>query len=154
MLMLVACMAMVVALTGCGGSPSDVAEDFVNAIIQKDVGAAVALYVPEFFQQVADRKQVKEDLERLSRRIDDTKLEGHAVLEVVSTPGKDDVITSINGKKGRAVAVVSVQFVKGLDKKSRGIKVWLADIGGRWNVIRYDDKLSGLNAEDEDDDLL
>ena len=97
-LMLVACMAMAVALTGCGGSPSAVAEDFVNAIIQKDVGTAIALYVPEFFQDVADRKQVKEDLERLSRRIDDTKREGHAILEVVSTPGKDNVIMSINGE--------------------------------------------------------
>ena len=43
-LMAVASVAMAVALTGCGGSPSDVAEDFVNAIIQKDPGAAVGFF--------------------------------------------------------------------------------------------------------------
>ena len=148
-LMAVASVAMAVALTGCGGSPSDVAEDFVNAIIQKDPGAAVGFFDtvtgtskdPSSIRLRTDKeiKKLKDELESLGKAIDDGKLEAHALVEVVRTPGDGTETLRINRTKYTGeTAVVTVQYVKGKEKKSKGVRVYLVNAGGSWKVTDYD----------------
>lgn len=140
MMMAVAGLAMAVVLTGCGGSPKGVAEDFVEAIIQKDGDKAVACLDTtdkEVFTEKAI-KSAKEYVEKLGKSddINDDKLEAVAVREEIEVPAEDSKYKLLNGKKYTGeTATVRVQFVKGKDKKSNGMTINLVKVDGSWKVV-------------------
>lgn len=128
-----------VLMTGCGGSPSGVAEDFAEAVIQREAEDAIACYdtVSLSFDGI---KAMKESFEQTGKAIDDTKLTVQTINEVIHVPPEDAGYTMINGKKvtGEEATVV-VQFVKGKDLKDYGMTVNLRKIGGKWKVTGYEE---------------
>ena len=139
MMMAVAGLAMAVVLTGCGGSPKGVAEDFVQAVIQKDGDKAVACLDMTDKTLVTEKslKDFKEYVEKLGKSddINDDKLEAVAVREEIDVPSEDMGYTLLNGKKYTGErATVEVQFVKGKDKKSKGMTINLVKVDGSWKV--------------------
>jgi len=63
MMMAVAGLAMAVAMSGCGGSPKGVAEDFVNAIIRGDTEKALKYLDPDDDDVTSsDLKEMREEL--------------------------------------------------------------------------------------------
>lgn len=137
-MMAVAGLAMAVVLTGCGGSPKGVAEKFVDAVIQRDTDKAVKCYDTND-KSVSDVKALKEKLEKYGKDvINDDKLEACAIREVINVPAENSGYTLINGKKLTGEdATVTVQFVKGKDKKSEGMRIMLLKIDGSWKVTKY-----------------
>ncbi len=156
MMMAVAGLAMAVVLTGCGGSPKGVAEDFVNAIIQKDGDKAIAC-VDTTDTTLWTKKAIKgfkEEVEKLgkSQEINDDKLEAQAVSEEVKVPSEIRGYTLLNGKKYTGEeATVQVQFVKGKDKKSKGMTIKLEKVDGSWKVC-IGGPLSVRSGFETDDD--
>ncbi|MBQ6007491.1 MAG: hypothetical protein IJL17_03070 [Kiritimatiellae bacterium] len=145
MMMAVAGLAMAVVLTGCGGSPKSVAEKFVNAVIQRDTEKAVKLSVVSAIGSEIDIKKAKEKIEALGKEINDDKLEGEAIREVISVPSEDSGYKIVNGVKvTRDEAEVLVQFMKGKDKKAEGMEVDLGKVDGSWKVVNFKSK-SGLD---------
>ena len=145
MMMAVAGLAMAVVLTGCGGSPKGVAEKFVNAVIQRDTDKAVKLSVVSAIGSEIDIKKAREKIEALGKEINDDKLEGEAIREVISVPSEDSGYKIVNGVKvTRDEAEVLVQFVKGKDKKAEGMEVDLGKVDGSWKVVNFKSK-SGLD---------
>ena len=145
MMMAVAGLAMAVVLTGCGGSPKSVAEKFVDAVIQRDTEKAVKLSVVSAIGSEIDIKKAKEKIEALGKEINDDKLEGEAIREVISVPSEDSGYKIVNGVKvTRDEAEVLVQFVKGKDKKAEGMEVDLGKVDGSWKVVNFKSK-SGLD---------
>ena len=139
MMMAVAGLAMAVVLTGCGGSPKGIAEDFVNAIIQKDGDKAIACVdtTDTTFWTKKTIKGFKEMVEKIgkSEDVNDDKLEAQAVKEVIVVPAEDNGYKLLNGKKYTGEeATVTVQFVKGKDKKSKGMTISLVKVDGSWKV--------------------
>ena len=142
MMMAVAGLAMAVVMTGCGGSPKSVAEKFALAIIQKDPAKALEFYDPvkrdgaTKLRTSEQIKTLKEELETMGKdTINDDKYECEAILEVITVPREDSSYTLINGKKYTGeTATVTVQFVKGKDKKSSGLRVNLEKVDGSWLV--------------------
>ena len=156
-MMAVAGLAMAVVLTGCGGSPKGVAEDFVNAIIQKDGDKALACVdtTDTTFWTKKSSKEFKETIEKLgkSQDINDDKLEAQAVKEMIVVPAENKGYLLLNGKKYTGEeATVKVQFVKGKDKKSKGMTIKLEKVDGSWkvNVGRSEPKVeSGFETDDD-----
>ena len=137
--MSVAGLAMAMMLTGCGGSPKGVATKFVNAVIQRDGDKAIACIdttdVTEFTP--AAIKIIKDMVDDLGKSdsINDAKLEALAVREAVTVPREDGGYVLLNGKKYTGEkATVRVQFVKGKDKKSKGMVIPLVKVDGSWKV--------------------
>ena len=144
-MMAVAGLAMAVVLTGCGGSPKGVAEKFVTAVVQRDTEKAVKLSVVSAIGSEIDIKKAKEKIEALGKEINDDKLEGEAIREVISVPSEDSGYKIVNGVKvTRDEAEVLVQFVKGKDKKAEGMEVDLGKVDGSWKVVNFKSK-SGLD---------
>jgi len=136
-LMAVAGVAMAVVLTGCGGSPKGVAVDFANAIITKDPDKAIKCY-DTTKMSAADIKKEKEEFDKIGKEINDDKLEGVAINELIRVPGEKSGYKTVNGKKYTGdAAQVLVQFVKGKDKKPDGMKVELEKVDGSWLVTGY-----------------
>ena len=156
LMMAVAGLAMAVVLTGCGGSPKGVAEDFAKAIVQKEPLKALELYdtvvaVGPSRYELRTKKQkddLKKELEDLGKKINDEKYDCKAILETVSVPSEDMGYTLVNGKKYTGeTATVTVQYVKnGDDKKSDGLTVGLVKVDGSWKVTGYR-PATGLDTE-------
>ena len=168
MLMFVASVAMAVVLTGCGCSKSSdeeqkkdgldsskgVAESFVNAIIQKDADKAFAcidatdttVFTPEAI------RKTKELVEKLGRDINDDKLDATTVREEIDVPSEMQGYKILNGKKYTGErATVRVQFVKGKDKKSKGMTIKLVKVDGSWKVEMADYRIEdGFDTSDDD----
>ncbi len=144
MLMVVAGLAMAVAVTGCGGSPKGVAEDFVNAILRRESDKAAKCVDTTAMtkQEVRDMKDV---LDELGKKINDDKLEAETVYEGIKIPRENtgyDLI--VNGAKYTGEeATVRVQFKKGNDKKSEGMLVQMVKVDDSWKVRYF-----GLAKED------
>lgn len=137
MMMSVLGMGAAVLMTGCGGSPSGVAEDFAQALIQREAEDAIACY-DTVSMSVDEIKAMKESFEQTGKSIDDTKLTVQTINEVVRVPPEDSGYTLVNGKKVTGEdATVTVQFVKGKDLKDYGMTVKLHKIGGKWKVTDY-----------------
>ena len=137
MMMSVLGMGAVVLMTGCGGSPSSVAEDFAEALIQREAEDAIACY-DTVSMSVDEIKAMKESFEQTGKSIDDTKLTVQTINEVVRVPPEDSGYKLVNGKKVTGEdATVTVQFVKGKDLKDYGMTVKLRKIGGKWKVTGY-----------------
>ena len=137
MMMSVLGMGAVVLMTGCGGSPSSVAEDFAEALIQREAEDAIACY-DTVSMSVDEIKAMKESFEQTGKSIDDTKLTVQTINEVVRVPPEDSGYKLVNGKKVTGEdATVTVQFVKGKDLKDYGMTVKLRKIGGKWKVTDY-----------------
>lgn len=137
MMMAVAGLAMAVVLSGCGGSPKSVAEDFVNAVIQRETDKAVKCYNVNnaTSKQIKD---MKEKLENVGKKINDNKLEAEAINELIDVPAENEGYKLVNGAKITGEkATVQVQFKKGQDKKSEGMEVELLKIDGSWKVVDY-----------------
>ena len=134
MMMAVAGLAMAVVLTGCGGSPKGVAEDFVNAILQRESDKA-AQCVDTTEMTTKEVKDMKETLDELGKKINDNKLEAETFHEKVFVPPEEGPYTLINGAKytGEA-AMVKVQFKKGTDKKSEGMLLQMVKVDDSWKV--------------------
>ena len=143
MMMAVLGMGAAVLMTGCGGSPSSVAEDFAEALIQREAEDAIACY-DTVSMSVDEIKAMKESFEQTGKSIDDTKLTVQTINEVVEVPSEVAGYTLVNGKKVTGEdATVTVQFVKGKDLKDYGMTVNLHKIGGKWKVTDYC-RLNGL----------
>lgn len=145
-----ASMAMAVMLTGCGGSPSSVAEKFMNAIIQRDVDKAVGC-IDTNATTPKEIKALKELLDAAGKALDDNKLEAVAFYEEVVVPAEGVGYKLINGAKYTGEeAEVKVQFKKGKDLKSNGMKVELVKVDGSWkvkdNVMKFSE-LKDLDTE-------
>ena len=165
MLVFVASVATAIALTSCGcskgksgeaekeaaesaGSAKGVAERFVTAIVQRNLDAAWALYDPAEPMSKARARSAKEAIERLGKDINDDKLEGKSIREVIRG---GDGYKIVNGKKYTDQARVVVQFVKGKDKKPDGMKVELVAVDGSWKVRSFD-LTSGLDTSDDENE--
>ena len=137
MMMSVLGMGAAVLMTGCGGSPSGVAEDFAQALIQREAEDAIACY-DTVSMSVDEIKAMKESFEQTGKSIDDTKLTVQTINEVVEVPSEVAGYTLVNGKKVTGEdATVTVQFVKGKDLTDYGMTVKLRKIGGKWKVTGY-----------------
>ena len=157
MMMAVAGLAMAVVLTGCGGSPKGVAEDFVKAVIQKDGDKAIAC-VDTTDSKAWTKKAIKDFKERVEKLgksddINDDKLEAQAVSEHIRVPGEDKGYELINGKKytGES-AFVAVQFVKGNDKKSKGMVIQLVKVDGSWKVQLDPNEIPAVQSDFDNGD--
>ena len=171
MLMLIVSVAMAVVLTGCGCSKQSaeeqekkakegldfskgVAESFVNAIVKKDFDKVLACLdttdTAVFTPKVV--KNVKEEFEKLGKEINDDKLEAKAVREEIDVPSESRGYKILNGKKYTGErAMVSVQFVKGKDKLSRGMSIKLVKVDGSWKVEMSDYRIEdGFDTSDND----
>ena len=147
MMVAAASVAMAVALAGCGGSPKGVAEDFVDAVIQREtdkalkcmnVNNATANYI----------KNLKEQLDNIGKNINDNKLEAEAIDEEIHVPAENSGYTIKNGAKITGeTAMVTVQYKKGKDKKSEGMDVKLQKVDGSWVVVDYDTR-TNLDTSD------
>ena len=162
-MLMVAGVALAIVLSGCqkvgvGSSPSDVAVDFAKAIIQKDPTEAlelcdIKLYGSNSFNPtVKSKKQVKEmikdQFERDGKNLDDDRCEGVAIMEVIETPSDLFPTYHVDGKEYTGErAKVTVQYVRGKDKKTKGLLVNLMKIDGAWKVTGYD-TLSNLDDDD------
>ena len=154
-------------LSGCNNSgieisPSIVAEDFVKAIIQKNPSEAldlcdIKLYGTSFrpgfeikptLKSKSDIRNLKEEFEMRGKESDDDKLEGVAVMEVIMTPTEFFPTYHVDGKEytGES-AEVTVQYMRGDDKKTKGMKVRLVKVDGLWKVMGYD-MVSNLDDAD------
>ncbi len=169
-MMAVVGLAMAVVLTGCRGSalsesPSSVAEDFAKAIIQRRPAEALDLCDVKLYGQSVGRdlrirpsmksksyvRRLKDDFEKDGKKIDDDMLEGVAVMEVIMTPSDIFPKYHLDGKECTGeTAAVTIQFVKGKDKKSKGMEVELLKIDGSWKVIGY--SMTSLSDDLIDDD--
>ena len=157
MMMAVAGLAMAVVLTGCGGSPKGVAEDFVKAIIQKDGDKALACVDTTDSKEWSKKaiKDFKERVEKLGKSddINDDKLEAQAVAEQIRVPAEDAGYQLINGKKYTGErAMVAVQFVKGNDKKSKGMNIELVKVDGSWKVALRPSRLPSVQSDFDNGD--
>ena len=140
-------------------SPKDVAEDFVNAIVQRDLDKAFEFYDP--FEEsgrrfvLRPRKQrdnIKKKLEDLGHELNAEKLECEAILEDIVVPPEFYGYHLVNGKKYTGeTARVLLQFVKGDAKKSDGLEIALVKVDDSWKVAGYELK-SGLDTSSEDSD--
>ena len=150
-------MVLAVVLSGCqkvglGSSPSDVAVDFARAIVQKDPSAAldlcdIKLYgssshrgfdINPTMKSKSDIKEFKEKFERDGKELDDDKCECVAIMEVITTPSDLFPTYHVDGQEYTGESArVTVQYVKGKDKKSKGLTVSLIKVDGLWKVIGY-----------------
>ena len=141
------------------GSPKDVAEDFTQAIIQRNLGKAL-----EFFDAVEEsgrefvlrtkkqRDDLKKKLEDLGHEINAEKLECEVILEDIVVPPEFLGYHLVNGKKYTGeTARVLLQFVKGDVKKSGGLEIALMKVDGSWKVTGYKE-VSGLETSSDDSD--
>ena len=130
MMMAVAGLAMAVVLTGCGGSPKGVAEDFAEAVAKRETDKAVDLtYEAAVGVDSKRMKNLKQSIDDMGKdQIKDDKLDAEVYSEVINVPSEDMGYTIINGAKvTRDSATVKVQCVKGKDKKPFGMNVELPD---------------------------
>ena len=150
MVMAVAGLAMAVVLTGCGGSPKGVAEDFAEAVAKRETDKAVDLTCQAVVG--VDSKTMKD----LKKKIDDMgkddikddKLEAEAYSEIIKVPSEDSGYTIVNGAKvTKDSAMVKVQFVKGKDKKACGMNIELQKVDGKWKVDDFKYIPDGLDTE-------
>ena len=148
MMMAVAGLAMAVVMTGCGGSPKGVAEEFVNAIIQRETDKAVKC-IDTTEATPKQIKKGKEGLDELGKTINDNKLEAAAFYEKITVPAEDKGYTLINGAKYTGEkATVKVQYKKGKDLKSEGMEVELVKVDGSWKVKDFS-PLSNLDTDEK-----
>ncbi len=157
-------VALVVLSAGWRSSPKGVAEDFVNAVIQCEPVKAFKFYDMVMLGGASDykmwtsedAKKLKGELESLGKEINDTKYEGEAIMEVIRIPPEDSGFMLVNGRKYTGEqAEVTVQFVKGRDRKPSGLKVSLVKVDDTWKVVKHA-PINGLDTSgrqwDEDDD--
>ncbi len=145
-IMAVASVAVAVVLTGCGGSPSTVAEKFADAVIQRETDKAVSCYCTIEMNEKTIKALKEEVIEKAGKEINDNKLESEAIYEKVQVPPEDSGYELINGVKSTGErARVIIQFVKGKDKKSEGMEVKLRKYDGNWLVTNFDMK-KGLDT--------
>lgn len=150
MMMAVAGLAMAVVLTGCGGSPKGVAEDFASAVAKRETEKAVDLtYQAAIGVESKAMKALKKRIDDMGKdEIKDDKLDAEAYSEVIKVPSEDSGYTIINGAKvTEDSAMVNVQFVKGKDKKSCGMNVQLQKVDGKWKVEGFKYIPDGLDTE-------
>ena len=156
-MLMVAGVVLAVVLSGCqkvglGSSPSDVAVDFARAIVQKDPSAALDLCDIKLYgssshrgfdinptvKSKSDIKKFKEKFEKDGKELDDDKCEGIAILEVIMTPSDLLPTYHVDGQEYTGESArVTVQYVRGKDKKSKGMTVSLIKVDGAWKVIGY-----------------
>ena len=147
---LVAGLAMAFAVAGCGGSPKSVAENFAEAVIEKDSAAAIK-YCKTNDMSKDEIKNAKELLEKIGKEINDEKLKAVAYYEKITVPGDGAGYKLVNGAKITGEnATVKVQFKKGSDLKSEGLSVDLIKIDGKWKINLDSLKpLSNLDTSDK-----
>ncbi len=144
----VAAVAMTVVMTGCGGSPKGVAEKFADAIIQRETDTAVKYY-DTVKMSISEIKKLKEAFENRGKEINDNKLTARAIFEKITVLPEDSGYVLINGAKYTGEdATVTVQFVKGNDKKAEGLKIRLTKIDGSWKVNDVSGE-KGLDTSDK-----
>ena len=142
----VASVAITVVLTGCSRSPSSVAEKFANAVIQRDTEVAVSYYFTAAMTPQEIKSLRDDQIEKLGKAIDDNKLEASTYMERILVANENSGHKIINGKKvTEDTADVTIQFVKGKDKKSDGMKVDLVKVDGAWRVLKFK-PTSGLDT--------
>jgi len=166
-MLMVAGVVLAVVLSGCqkvglGSSPSDVAVDFARAIIQRNPSEALDLCDIKLYSSSSHRgfdinptvkskkeiKKIKEKFEEDGKSLDDDRCEGIAIMEVITTPSDLFPTYHVDGQEYTGESArVTVQYVRGNDKKSNGLTVHLAKVGGMWKVIGYNVE---FNLDDDD----
>ena len=166
MLKFAASMAMAIVLMSCGcskdkssdaekeaagsvGSAKEVAESFVNAILE-DNGDKILQYCDVSAKTETEKAAAKTKWgERVERKLrplrsvfeaakggeKSEKARGTAILEVITGDGS---YTIEDGKKRADKAYVIVQLVKGKVKSSGGVAVELVSVDGSWKVTDLD----------------
>ncbi len=148
-LMFVASVAMAVALTGCGGSPKGVAENFIEAIYKKDAEKAIK-YIDTNSKSQKVVSYETDYLEALGKKVDDEKLGVETIYEEFSVSAEKSSYHLRNGKKySGEKAKVSVQDVKGKEKKSEGWNIELVKVDGSWKVTDFK-RVSGLDIDSKE----
>ena len=148
-LMFVASVAMAVALTGCGGSPKGVAENFIEAIYKKDAGKAIK-YIDTNSKSQKVVSYETDYLEALGKKVDDEKLSVETVYEEFSVSAEESSYHLRNGKKySGEKAKVTVQDVKGQEKKSEGWNIELVKVDGSWKVTDFK-RVLGLDIDSKE----
>jgi hypothetical protein len=144
--MFVASVAMAVALTGCGGSPKGVAENLIEAIYKKDAGKAIK-YIDTNNKSQRVVSYETDYLEALGKKVDDEKLGVETVYEEYSVSAEESSYYLRNGKKySGEKARVTVQDMKGKEKKSDGWNIELVKVDGSWKVTDFK-RVSGLDID-------
>ena len=152
MMMAVAGLAMAVVMTGCGGSPKSVAEDFAEAVAKRDVDKAVELTAAATVGVEAEKmKDLKKRIEDMGKdEIKDDKFDAESYSDVIKVPPEDVGYTIVNGVKvTNDKAEVKVQFVRGKDKKACGMDVELGKFDGKWKVTNFSYIPDGLDTNDK-----
>ena len=149
MMMAVAGLAMAVVMTGCGGSPKSVAEDFAEAVAKREVDKAVALTAEATVGVEAEEmKNLKKRIEDMGKEeIKDDKLDAESYSDVITVPEENAKYQIVNGVKvTEDSASVKVQFVRGKDKKACGMNVSLGKYDGKWKVTDFSYISDGLDT--------
>ena len=166
-MMMLTGVVLAVVLSGCqkvglGSSPSDVAVDFARAIIQRNPSEALDLCDIKLYSSSSHRgfdinptvkskkeiKKIKEKFEEDGKSLNDDRCEGIAIMEVITTPSDLFPTYHVDGQEYTGESArVTVQYVRGNDKKSNGLTVHLAKVGGMWKVIGYNVE---FNLDDDD----
>lgn len=145
LMIVAACAAASVMLTGCGGSAEGVAEDFAEAVIKKDVGDAVDC-MPSKIMTKGEVKKMKERIEKLGKKIDDDKLKTEVYSSKILVPPEEAGYMVVNGvKKTGDSATVVIQFVKDKDLKESGLQIELEKFDGDWKVVSFSEE-GGLDT--------
>ena len=164
--MCVAGLVLAIVLSGCQkagfvSSPSDVAVDFARAIIQKNPSEALDLCDVKLYGSVShglsfnptvkskdEIKKIKEKFERDGRELDDDRCECLAIMEFITTPSDLFPTYHVDGQEYTGeYARVTVQYMRGKDKKSKGLTVNLVRVGDTWKVVGYNTE---SNLDDDD----
>ena len=145
----VASVAITVVLTGCSRSPSRVAEKFANAVIQHNAETAVSYYFTAAMTPEEIQSLKTDQIEKMSNAIGDNKLEASTYRERILVASENSGHKIINGKKvTEDTADVTIQFVKGKEKKSNGMHVDLVKVDDAWRVLRFKSE-SDLDTSDK-----
>lgn len=135
-------LSMAILLTGCGGSPKDVAEKFANAVVQGETTKAVDLTMQSALKLAEeDIKGVKEKIDMVGKDVNDNKLSAKVIIERITVPKKGEEYKIVNGAKVTADrATVEVQYFKDMDANSKGMEINLLKIDGKWMVGAFQPK--------------
>ncbi|MCR5414398.1 MAG: hypothetical protein K6F50_06695 [Kiritimatiellae bacterium] len=141
LMVVLACAAAAVGLTGCGSSPEGVAEDFAEALLKGKGKDAVECYGGYFQNEPmtkAQHKKLVDEFDKLAANDEDLKtpdldLELYYVKYDVITEHKHYLVVNGDEFTGETATVV-YQCVKDGTPKKYGIEVNLAQVNGDWIV--------------------
>ncbi len=137
-MMVVAFASMSIMLSGCGGSPKNVAEKFATALVRGNTDKAVSYCQPKGMKP-EELKHWRERIDTLTKKINDDKYEAETIYESIEVKAEDSGYVVVDGRKYNGSAKVIVQFVKnrGKDRSADGMHVFLIKKDSDWVVADF-----------------